>query len=120
MSEQFPAEEPETVSSLSQAINQLIDYVCRSQRDFEVRLQTLENRTADLEERTFNRFAQVSDALFNLTEVTQNLAIAQTQTFERLDQVLDRIDEMQSEIRGLQTENRRTLELLERRLPPES
>lgn len=119
MTEQNNPNEPETVSSLSVALTEFINYVGESQRRADVRLQTLEDRT-------FNRFAQVSDTLFDLTATVQDLAGSVVQLTEQVghltgtvEQVLDRIDEMQSEIRGLQTENRRILEQMERRLPPE-
>ncbi|MGG6266297.1 hypothetical protein ACQ4M3_08885 [Leptolyngbya sp. AN03gr2] len=105
MSEQ---NEPETISSLSQALTQFIDYTGQNFRDHRVQLESQQEQINSLTQLT----RQVAEAQVTLME-------SQTRLSDRFDQVLERIDEMQSEIRGLQTENRRTLELLERRLPPE-
>ncbi|MBE9011030.1 hypothetical protein IQ250_12515 [Pseudanabaenaceae cyanobacterium LEGE 13415] len=100
MSEQNPPE-PETISSLSQALTQFIDYTGQTLRAHRVQLESQQEQ------------------INSLTQLTQQVAESQIALSGQVGQILDRIDEMQSEIRGLQTENRRTLELLERRLPPE-
>ena len=100
MSEQNPSEE--TVSSLSQALTQFIDYVGQSLRAHEVQLRSQQEQVNETRQ------------LVNETrQLTRQLVEAQIETFRRFD-------EMQSEIRGLQTENRRILEeFIDRREPPE-
>lgn len=109
MSDQSPSSEPETVASLSQTLNQFIDYVGRSQRSHEVQLRSQQEQ------------------INALTQLSRQLAETQIEMFTRFDQtqleireIQSEIREMQSEIRGLQTENRRMLEeFIDRREPPE-
>lgn len=98
MSEQS---EPETISSLSAALTQFIDYTGQTLRAHQVQLQSQQEQ------------------INSLTLLTRQVAEAQIAQNDRFNEVLARIDEMQSEVRGLQTENRRILDRMERQLPPE-
>ena len=102
MSEQNIPNEPETVSSLSQALTQFIDYTGQNLRAHEVQLRSQQGQ------------------INSLTQLVRQVAEAQITMSDRFTEVLERIDEMQSEVRGLQTENRRILEeFIDRRNPPE-
>jgi len=105
MSEQ---NEPETISSLSAALTQFIDYTGRNLRAHQVQLESQQEQINSLVLLT----RQVAESQVTLMN-------SQNQMNDRFEQFLARIDEMQSEVRGLQTENRRILDRIERQLPPE-
>lgn len=106
MSEQDP---PETISTLSQALTQFIDYAGQNLRAHEVQLRSQQEQINEMR------------------LLTRQLAESQIESFRRFEQVQSEIlqiqseiRDIQSEIRGLQTENRRMIEeFIDRREPPE-
>lgn len=106
MSEQ---NEPETVSSLSAALTQFIDYAGQTLRSHRVQLESQQE--------------QINETRL----LTRQLAESQIESFRRFEQLQSEIRDIQaeirdiqSEIRGLQTENRRMIEeFIDRREPPE-
>jgi conjugal transfer/entry exclusion protein len=106
MSKQNPSE-PETVSSLSQALTQFIDYAGQTLRAHDVQLRSQQEQINEIR------------------LLTRQLAESQLESFGRFEQVQSEIREIQSEIReiqseirGLQTENRRMIEeFIDRREP---